>query len=147
MPRKSGLVIAFGDDFTKGNLTANSLKALAVRFRAFDEKLTRDSKNELRIFHNKVAKRTRAKAAVRTGFMKRNVETRYDPDGLAADTGWFADTFLRAKAETRGRFYPPYPEFLHTPALRPAYNAEAPEFERRMKALYQASIRRNAISV
>lgn len=145
MGRKSGLIIAFGDDFAKGNLTANSLKALAVRFRAFDEKLVRDSVNQVRIFHNKVNRRTARTAPVLTGFMSRNVETRFANDRLAAETGWFRDTFMRAKAETRGRFYPPYPEFLSKPSLRPAYNVEAPEFERRMKELYQRSVARNAI--
>ena len=142
MPRKTGLTLAFGDDFTKGNLTANSLKALAVRFRAFDAKLIRDSKREVRVFHQKVNRKTAKTAPVRTGFMSRNVETRYDTDGLAAETGWFSDTFKRAKAQTRGRFYPPYPEFLHKPSLRPAFNEFAPEFETRMRNLYQASVRR-----
>ena len=142
MARKTGFSIDFGDDFTKGNLTANSLKAIAVRFRAFDRKLIRDSQNEVRIFHNKVNKLTARTAPVRTGFMSRNVETRYDRDKLAAETGWFADTFERAWEQTRGRFYPPYPEFLWHPSLRPAYNQEAPEFERRMRALYQASVAR-----
>lgn len=142
---KGFISIDFGDDFTKGNLTATSLKALAVRFRKFDQKLDRDSREQLRIFHGKVNRKTAQTAPVLTGFMSRHVETRFASDKLSADTGWFSDTFRRAVTETRGRFYPPYPEFLSKPSLRPAFNSEAPEFERRMTALYRASVQRMAV--
>jgi len=108
-------------------LVARDLTTLAARFRSYDLDLQRRLvRNVVEPFHARVKTTTENLAPRRTGFMATHVETRFSSDRLGAETGWFRDTFMRHSAQTRGRFYPPYPEYgtIHMPArpsLTPAF--------------------------
>lgn len=102
--------------------------------------------SRLRRFLRDVQRGTVARAPVRTGFMRDHVEIRMKSN-LEGETGWWRDTFLAHSSVTRGKFYPPWPEYGQehhpgTPSLRPAHEEHEARFVEDVKSLMRQHVRK-----
>lgn len=123
----------------KFRVSANSLEALVGRFQVSNRRLNAALRRRVETYHDAVKATTEATAPVLTGYMSEHVETRFAKDRLAAETGWFRDTFLNDFEQTKGKFYPQYPEFgterqVAKPSLGPAALRHQPAFQAGVKA-------------
>ena len=129
------------------SLSANDLAALVGRFQKENVRLNRELRKIVKQFHENVNTTTAATAPVRSGYMSEHVETRFAADRLAAETGWFRDTFLTDAHLTRGKFYPPWAEFGQEhhpgqPSLGPAFQLHQPAFVSDVRNALQRFARR-----
>lgn len=88
---------------------------------------------------------TQRLCAFDTGFMHDHVTAYISPGVLSYEVGWSADDF----SEAGHPFYPPFLEFGTSrmpaqPALFPAYAAERPVFQRRVREAVRRAIARKA---
>lgn len=120
-------------------VSANSLEAIVGRFQRSNRRLNAALRKRVERYHENVKATTEATAPRDTGYMSEHVETRFASDRLAAETGWFRDTFLNDYEQTKGKFYPQYPEFgterqPAKPSLGPAAFVHRPPFVEGVKA-------------
>jgi HK97 gp10 family phage protein len=81
--------------------------------------------------------------ARRTGFMASQLTVRLTEGGYGVAVGWYAEDFLSAGLS----FYPPYVELGTSrmsaqPAIGPAFDVVAPQFELELAELVTAAIAR-----
>lgn len=129
-------------------LVVLDFQALLKRLDGFNDKTIAELQRDTRRFHNNVRRRTRATAPRKTGYMARNVESRYSNNGLAGETGWFRDTFSQTAAHAGYRFYPQYPELglgqPAQPSLRPAFREFEVSYQQDVAVTYMKGIKRMA---
>lgn len=127
-------------------LVARDFQALLRRLDGFNEKTIAELQRDTRRFHNNVRRRTRATAPRKTGYMARNVESRYSNNSLSGETGWFKDTFSQTAAHAGYRFYPQYPELgigqPPQPSLRPAFHEFEASYQSDVTVTYNKGIKR-----
>lgn len=130
-------------------VTARSGRTTFRKVLAAHTKILSGLRRNVRDFHARVKKSTERLAPVKTGFMASHVETRYEKGGdrLSAETGWWRDTFMRHRRQTKGRFYPPYPEFgtersPAKPSLTPSFRRYEKSFLSDVKKTLREGARR-----
>lgn len=129
-------------------LVARDFQALLRRLDGFNEKTIAELQRDTRRFHNNVRRRTRDTAPVKTGYMSRNVESRYTNNGLSGETGWYRDTFRETAAHAGYRFYPQFPELgigqPAQPSLRPAFREYEASYQSDVTVTYVKGVKRMA---
>jgi hypothetical protein len=125
------------------NLLTRSSEAMIANFYAADPIAQRQFRAAVVDHAEGVVRVTKVYAAVDTGFMRDHTRYTLSPSGLISEQGWFMDDFASAGLD----FYPPYVEFgtsrmAAQPALLPAANVMAPQFEARLSAIVAATLRR-----
>lgn len=129
-------------------LIARDARNAVVRLKRFNAKTVKELQVDTRRFHNRVRRGTRQDAPRDTGYMARNVESRYANDGLTGETGWWRDTFSSTAAHAGYRFYPQYPELgigqRPQPSLRPNFHKYEASYAADCEATYQRGIKRMA---
>jgi HK97 gp10 family phage protein len=119
------------------------LSALVANFYASDAEIQRAARAAVKRAGDAMFEIAEALCAVDTGFMVEHMRERITEGGYAVSIGWDAADFEDAGLA----FYPPFVEFgtskmAAQPAIGPAFEIVAPEFEAELAAVVTAAIER-----